>query len=533
VSYTLDNQYRLTQETISGEANPLLNGTSDWEYDLVGNRLSQLSDIDQILNASETYSDNNCSSPAHRAPARLTPSRCFGADAEHRPSTRGCASWLDSHDYDSNGNTIRSAQLQQASVTLHDTYDWRNRLITRQRSDGTIIEIVYDGFGDRMEKTVRNASFLILNSTKFLVDRNNLTGYAQVVEEIGQGGELQVIYTYGLDLISQDRRDDDLSGNFTQSYYLYDGLGSIRALTDSTGAITDTYTYDAWGVLINQTSSLTRPTSNAFRFTGEQWDEDLGMYFLRARYLNVSTGRFHTMDTFEGVTTDPVTLHKYLYANANPISYIDPSGNLSLGETAMVGAIVGILSKLAVVSYKGIIGGKNYTTGGILYELAEGAGYGALGGFIAFKFAPVISAIGGQTGLYGLFGTGTFTGTVSASAVAQFKELVDLFIFRKPTTFTDSAGRIVTAARGGFITGGLFTVFRYVKKAEPSSPKTIEFRPGTREVQVITPYNNLGPGYYSGVNDAAALGAAPGNIIKSVIERIIRAGISDDEYYQE
>jgi RHS repeat-associated protein len=330
VSYTLDNQYRLTQETISGEANPLLNGTSDWEYDLVGNRLSQLSDIDQIANASETYSDNNCSSPAHRAPARLTPSRCFGADAEHRPSTRGCASWLDSHDYDSNGNTIRSAQLQQASVTLHDTYDWRNRLITRQRSDGTIIEIVYDGFGDRMEKTVRNASFLILNSTKFLVDRNSLTGYAQVVEEIGEGDELQVIYTYGLDLISQDRRDDDLSGNFTQSFYLYDGLGSIRALTDSTGAITDTYTYDAWGVLINQTSSLTRPTTNAFRFTGEQWDEDLGMYFLRARYLNVTTGRFHTMDTFEGVTTDPITLHKYLYANANPAMFIDPSGYRSI-----------------------------------------------------------------------------------------------------------------------------------------------------------------------------------------------------------
>jgi len=297
VSYTLDNQYRLTQETISGEANPLLNGTSDWEYDLVGNRLSQLSDIDQIANASETYSDNN---------------------------------WLDTHTYDANGNTIRSAQLQQASVTLHDTYDWRNRLITRQRSDGTIIEIVYDGFGDRMEKTVRNASFLILNSTKFLVDRNSLTGYAQVVEEIGEGDELQVIYTYGLDLISQDRRDDDLSGNFTQSFYLYDGLGSIRALTDSTGAITDTYTYDAWGVLINQTSSLTRPTTNAFRFTGEQWDEDLGMYFLRARYLNVTTGRFHTMDTFEGVTTDPITLHKYLYANANPAMFIDPSGYRSI-----------------------------------------------------------------------------------------------------------------------------------------------------------------------------------------------------------
>ena len=87
--------------------------------------------------------------------------------------------------------------------------------------------------------------------------------------------------------------------------------------------------------------------------------------------------------------------------------------------------------------------------------------------------------MGGQTGLYGIFGTGTFTGTVSASAVAQFKEFVDFYIMRKPTTFTDSAGRVVTATRGGFITGGLFTVFRYVRKVEPSAPKTIEFKPGT------------------------------------------------------
>jgi RHS repeat-associated protein len=320
VGYTLDNQYCLTQEAISGDPS-IVGGISDWSYDLVGNRHSQQSDLASILDQTESYSDNN---------------------------------WLESHTYDANGNTVESsAQLQQASVVLNDSYDWRNRLIRREQSDGTIIEIIYDGFGDRIKKTIRPYSSAISHSTWYQVDRNNLTGYAQVVEEIGQGDELQVIYSYGLDLISQDRRDGDGSGNFTQSFYLYDGLGSIRALTNSTGTVTDTYTYDAWGVLIDQISNLTIPTSNFHRFTGEQWDADLGMYFLRARYLNVATGRFHTMDTFEGVTTDPVTLHKYLYANAAPHMWTDPTGNYTLVgvmHTVMTSYLVGRMAVPSIVA---------------------------------------------------------------------------------------------------------------------------------------------------------------------------------------
>ena len=61
-----------------------------------------------------------------------------------------------------------------------------------------------------------------------------------------------------------------------------------RAVTDQNGAVTDTYDYDAFGVLTHSTGS----SPNTTLFAGEQYDRDLGLYFNLARYLNTSTGRF-------------------------------------------------------------------------------------------------------------------------------------------------------------------------------------------------------------------------------------------------
>ena len=56
-------------------------------------------------------------------------------------------------------------------------------------------------------------------------------------------------------------------------------------------------------------------------------DPDLGLYYLRARYFNPLAGRFLTRDTDAGRVQAPITLHKYLYAYADPVNYSDPSGH--------------------------------------------------------------------------------------------------------------------------------------------------------------------------------------------------------------
>jgi RHS repeat-associated protein len=93
-------------------------------------------------------------------------------------------------------------------------------------------------------------------------------------------------------------------------------------LTNATGVVTDAYDYDAFGKKVN----LTGTTPNEFLYRGEQYDPDLGLYYLRARYYNPATGRFLNRDPEDGNPVDPKTLHKYLYADGDPVNGLDPTG---------------------------------------------------------------------------------------------------------------------------------------------------------------------------------------------------------------
>lgn len=133
-----------------------------------------------------------------------------------------------------------------------------------------------------------------------------------------------------------------INNQWVNSFFEYDGHGSVRALTDINGSVTDSYDFDAFGNLINKTGN----TPNNYLYAGEQWDPDLGLYYNRARYLNVGTGRFWSRDSFEGTKQDPLSLHKYSYTGNNPINRIDPSGNVSLVETTIANAIGLVLDTL-------------------------------------------------------------------------------------------------------------------------------------------------------------------------------------------
>jgi RHS repeat-associated protein len=109
--------------------------------------------------------------------------------------------------------------------------------------------------------------------------------------------------------------------------------------------VTDTYDYDAFGNLISSTGS----TPNNYLFAGEQFDPALGIYYNRARYYDQRQGRFWSMDTWEGAPKEPSSLHKYLYAGADPVNAVDPSGrDFDLGS---VTSALGSISALATTAF--------------------------------------------------------------------------------------------------------------------------------------------------------------------------------------
>jgi len=126
-------------------------------------------------------------------------------------------------------------------------------------------------------------------------------------------------YTYGLQRISENQ----LSGStWTPTFYGYDGHGNVRFTTSTAGTVGNTYQFDAFGAPIASTGTI----ANTYLYSGERFDQNIGLYYLRARYYNQATGRFVTMDPVAGKIFDPKTLHKYVLTGNNPVNWIDPRG---------------------------------------------------------------------------------------------------------------------------------------------------------------------------------------------------------------
>ncbi len=100
--------------------------------------------------------------------------------------------------------------------------------------------------------------------------------------------------------------------------------------------------------------SRTGTTENDYLFTGEQYDANVNFYYLRARYMNPALGRFLTMDSWGGIITDPITLHKYLYADCDPVNKIDPSGHFSILGVMTAITITATIASISIPIITGI-----------------------------------------------------------------------------------------------------------------------------------------------------------------------------------
>jgi RHS repeat-associated protein len=336
VAYGYDAVSRLGSETVTGDVGSV-NGAITYALDPTGNRSSRTSSLVSIPTTTYSYDSND---------------------------------QLTSDGYDLNGNTTNADGHTY-------TYDFENRLKSK---DGTGVTIVYDGDGNRVAKTTGGVT------TKYLAEDLNPTGYLQVLEEVS-GGEVQVAYTYGTMVVSQRRVG-------LMSYYGYDSHGNVAFLTDATGAVTDTYDYDAWGNIVAQTGT----TPNTRLYAGEEFDAELGLINLRARYYEPGRGRFGTIDAFEpGSSRLPLALNRYLYANSDPPNRRDPLGLLA-GEYASVAVtgptrvFVATAAPSSGVSAAAFSAGAGLAAGIVVGETVSCAMQGGADGFAAVAREDVVRA---------------------------------------------------------------------------------------------------------------------------------------------
>jgi RHS repeat-associated protein len=160
-------------------------------------------------------------------------------------------------------------------------------------------QFAYNGDGVRTSKTVDG------DSTEYALD---LAATLPVVIS-----DTDAVYLYGLDIIAQQQSE--------RLYYVHDGLGSVRQLVDTTGWIETNYAYDPFGVPL-----VGGEVYHPYQYTGEAWDAEVELLYLRARYYQPEVGRFDTKDPWTADASEPLTLNRYVYAGDNPVNYTDPSG---------------------------------------------------------------------------------------------------------------------------------------------------------------------------------------------------------------
>ena len=322
LTWQYDGLNRVTSETSSDTASvAALNYTNLYGYDLNSNRVSET-----IENGGGTVTDTITST--YNADDELTQT----VDANNGTTT---------YQYDANGSQI---SVTSPTGTTTNFYDLQDRLasVVNKNTSGTVTSsatYIYDDNSIRIEETTDVSG--LLSSVYYLIDGNNPTGYAQVIEQSATPGTPAITYIWGETLIQQDNAPGTTNAGI---YYLIaDAHGSTRMLVNSTGSVVQTYNYDGSGNALGFTPSS---AITEYLYNQQHYDVISGQYYMRARNYDPATGTFTQQDTISPSPGDLANANLFLFAGADSINMFDPSGHDlmetlgSLAIQSMIGSII-------------------------------------------------------------------------------------------------------------------------------------------------------------------------------------------------
>jgi RHS repeat-associated protein len=285
-TWEYNNAARLTRELRKNAA-----GTPAWDlhftYDSMGNRMTMQDTVDGSSMA-YTYQSN-------------------GLDQIAQVTVNG--TMTRTYSYDPRGNLLSDGVATYA-------YNPRDQL-TAINGPGYTRSYTYDVLGNLYREQAG------AEVTEYLWDE--LSPYGDIMAEIdGTSGAITSSYVMGGAVLLEQTR-----GESTQ-YLLRDAQGSTRALMDAEqSAITARYQYDAFGGLRSDGSAP------VYGYTGQRFDAESALYYLRARFYNPADGRLLSPDTYPVDFPNPAQLNRYTYGANNPVNGWDPTGQLFIERAAI------------------------------------------------------------------------------------------------------------------------------------------------------------------------------------------------------
>ena len=188
---------------------------------------------------------------------------------------------------------------------------WQGRQLTKAVKDKTVT-FTYDSEGIRTSKSDGT------NTTKYLLNGT------QILAQTTNGKTLCFFYD------QQGNRVGMADGSNHFYYYIYNLQGDVIALADaSTGKLVVTYTYDAWGKLVELKDSTANSvgTLNPFRYRGYYYDTETSLYYLQSRYYDPDTGRFISSDGYISGASGTTKGHNlFVYCDNDPVNKSDDNG---------------------------------------------------------------------------------------------------------------------------------------------------------------------------------------------------------------
>ncbi len=316
VSYGYNPTSMLQGEGASqgGASTPAL--SKSYSFDPMGNRLS-MSDSVAKTQTTSTYNNLN----------QLVSMSNYSTSSGQAVATGSSAL-----SYDGDGNMSAVLSKDVAGTTTGQTsysYDDASRLIGITTPNSSKWQFVYDG----MDRLRVSRSWIWQNGAWV------------------QNSEVHRVYL-GMDVVQERDVNNNVVASYTRTgniggllarststgsvFYGYDGTGNVTSLTDSTGATVGTYTYDAWGNLLN--SSGSKAQENPYRFSTKE--QLAGLYCYGYRFYSSGLGRW--------INRDPIReqggVNLYEFVNDSPTNQADLYGQISWACFWALANVVGVVA---------------------------------------------------------------------------------------------------------------------------------------------------------------------------------------------